>query len=293
MKSAILVFLFRCINLLPDSLRLALGRVCACLTYWLMGRRRFIVSKNLELCFPEASQQQHQQWTREHFRILAQTIIDRAVLWYGSEEKIRRLVHVEGFEHIQKSMDSTQPTLLFAPHFAGLDAAATILSMHLPKSATMYTPASDPQVDAIMFKGRGRFNDVTQISRKQGIRPLLRLMRDGAVVYYLPDMDFGREGAIFVPFFGVPAATLPATAQIARTWKANIIPIVTRWDKTTGQYHTRVLPPFENFPGQMSLEEATLFCNQQLENWIRPDPPQYYWVHRRFKTRPVGEEKFY
>lgn len=293
MKSAILVFLFRCINLLPDRLRLALGSVCASLMYRLMKRRRFIVGKNLELCFPEASQAQRDRWMREHFRALAQTMIDRAVLWYGSEEKIRRLVHLEGYEHIQQSIDSERPTLLFAPHFVGLDAAATILSMHLPRSATMYTPASDPQVDAVMIKGRGRFNDVTQISRKEGIRPLLRLMRQGAVVYYLPDMDFGREGALFVPFFGVDAATLPATAQIARTWEADVIPIVTRWDRTTGHYYTQVLPPFADFPGQMNLEQATLFCNQQLEAWIRPDPPQYYWVHRRFKTRPEGEKKFY
>ena len=293
MKSVLLVFLFRVINLLPDSLRLGLGRFCATLMRVLMKRRRFIVRTNLQLCFPDASEAQRQRWLHEHFRALAQTMIDRAVLWYGSEEKIRRMVHLTGYEHIQNSIDSPRPTLMFAPHFVGLDAAATILSMHLVKSATMYTPASDPQVDALMIKGRGRFNQVTQIPRKEGIRGLIRQLRQGTPVYYLPDMDFGREGALFVPFFGVAAATLPATAQIARAWKADVIPIVTRWDSTTGHYHTQVLPPFADFPGEMSLEQATLFGNQQLEQWVRADPPQYYWVHRRFKTRPEGEKKFY
>lgn len=293
MKSVLLVFLFRAINMLPDSMRLALGSACATLMRPLMKRRRFIISTNLALCFPQASPAQRERWLREHFRALAQTMIDRAVLWYGSEEKIRSMVHLTGYEHIQNSIDSDRPTLMFAPHFVGLDAAATILSMHLAKSATMYTPASDPDVDAIMRNGRGRFNDVMQISRKEGIRPLIRQLRQGTPVYYLPDMDFGREGAIFAPFFGVAAATLPATAQIARSWKADVIPIVTRWDRNTGHYHTRVLPAFADFPGDMSLEQATRFCNQQLENWVREDPPQYYWVHRRFKTRPEGEKKFY
>jgi len=293
MKSALLIFLFRLINLLPDSLRLGLGSVCAFLMRRLMKRRRFIVSTNLALCFPNESEARREQWLKEHFRALAQTMIDRAVLWYGSEDKIRRMVHLSGYEHIQNSIDSDRATLMFAPHFVGLDAAASILSMQLVKSATMYTPASDPQVDAIMLKGRGRFNQVTQISRKEGIRGLIRQLRQGTPVYYLPDMDFGREGALFVPFFGVPAATLPATAQIARAWKADVIPIVTRWDHKTGHYHTQVLPAFADFPGEMDLEQATRFCNQQLEEWVRADPPQYYWVHRRFKTRPVGEKKIY
>ncbi len=278
---------------MPDWLRLGLGSLSATLMRLLMKRRCFIVRTNLALCFPEATQQQRERWLREHFRILAQSMLDRAVLWYSPKEKIRRMVHVTGFEHLQRAMDSDRPVLLLAPHFVGLDAAATILSMDVPKSATMYTPSSNKAVDEVMVKGRGRFNEVHQVSRRDGVRGLIRQLRNGAVTYYLPDMDFGREGALFVPFFGVKAATLPVTAQIARTLKATVIPVVTRWDRHSGHYHTQVLPPFEDFPGPRDLEAATRYCNQALESWIRPDPPQYYWVHRRFKTRPEGEKKFY
>src|SRR5690606_31831009 len=108
--------------------------------------------------------------------------------------------------------------------------------------------------------------------------------------YYLPDMDFGRDGAVFVPFFGIQAATLLATAQIARTWDAAVVPVISRLNESTGQYHVDVLPPLQDFPGSQSNEEATARLNHLIEQWVRHDPAQYYWVHRRFKTRPDPDE---
>lgn len=154
----------------------------------------------------------------------------------------------------------------------------------------MYTPQSDASVDTLVREGRGRFNTVHLVSRKDGIRDLLRFLRRGIPVYYLPDMDFGRAGATFVPFFGVPAATLLATAQIARTWDAAVVPIISRLNIETGQYHVEVLPPLDHFPGDDTNEDATARLNQLIEQWVRVDPAQYYWVHRRYKTRPDRNE---
>ena len=180
-----------------------------------------------------------------------------------------------------------------APHFVALDAAASRLTIACPTGATMYTPQSDPDVDALVRDGRMRYNDVHLVSRHDGIRGVIRHIRAGRPIYYLPDMDFGRKGSVFAPFFGIPAATLTATAQLARSFELPVLPVLSRWNPETGRYLVEVLPPMADFPGESSLEDATALLNRELESWVRRCPSQYYWVHRRFKTRPKGEAKLY
>ena len=259
----------------------------------LMRSRAHIVRRNLALCFPQRSPQDREIWLRRHFHLLAQSVVDRGLFWFGQPSAILAATPITGLEHLDELLKSERKIILLAPHFIGLDAAATRLTMFLQESATMYTRQSDPDVDQIVREGRGRFNRVNLVSRHDGIRGLIRHLRNGIPVYYLPDMDFGIAGAAFVPFFGVPAATLLATAQIAKTWNAAIVPIVSRLDLDTGKYHISVLPPLPDYPGTQTPEEATARLNGLIEDWVLPDPAQYYWVHRRFKTRPEGEAPVY
>lgn len=259
----------------------------------LMRSRAHIVRRNLALCFPQRSPQDREIWLRRHFHLLAQSVVDRGLFWFGQPSAILAATPITGLEHLDELLKSERKIILLAPHFIGLDAAATRLTMFLQESATMYTRQSDSDVDQIVREGRGRFNRVNLVSRHDGIRGLIRHLRNGIPVYYLPDMDFGIAGAAFVPFFGVPAATLLATAQIAKTWNAAIVPIVSRLDLDTGRYHISVLPPLPDFPGTQTPEEATAKLNGLIEGWVVPDPAQYYWVHRRFKTRPEGEAPVY
>jgi KDO2-lipid IV(A) lauroyltransferase len=293
LKHRALVALFSWFGRVRPETRLRAGAVLTWLTMAFAKRRQRIVRINLELCFPEESAETRERWLREHFRALCQSLVDRGVLWYGSREAIEAMVTVSGHEEFLRLGREKQPLILLAPHFIGLDVAATRLTMESPTGATMYTPQSDADVDAIVRAGRTRFNEVHLVSRREGIRGLIRHLREARPVYYLPDMDFGREGAIFVPFFGVQAATIPATAQIARKWNTPVIPVIEFWNPQTGRYHVEVLPALQDFPGADSLEEATARLNRELEQWVRRCPSQYYWVHRRFKTRPLGEKKFY
>lgn len=272
----------------------AVRKTWAIVLGWLAARllqsRADVVRTNLALAFPERSAQDREAWLRRHFRLLAQSVVDRGLLWFGPASTIMNATPIRGLEHLQALLDGQRRIILLAPHFIGLDAAATRLTLFLRESATMYTPQSNATIDALVREGRGRFNTVHLISRKQGIRGLLRFLRNGVPVYYLPDMDFGRSGAVFVPFFGVPAATLLATAQIARTQDAAVVPIISRLDEHTGQYHIDVLPPLDDFPGEQTNEAATARLNRLIEDWVRVDPAQYYWVHRRFKTRPSADD---
>lgn len=271
-----------------------LGRLIGAIAPWVAPRRAHIVRCNLALCFPEKSIEDRQRMLHLHFRALAQSFVDRGLLWFGTIEQIKSLVTLSGLEKARRYTDQKRPLMLLAPHFVSLDAAATRLTLEGPQGATMYTPQKDPDVDALVRLGRGRFHQVHLLSRTDGVRALIRLMRQGLPTYYLPDMDFGVKGAVFVPFFGVPTATQTATAQIARQFKLAVLPIFSSWDPKTGRYHVTIGDELtELVRADSDVTVATARLNELLEGWIREHPSQYYWVHRRFKTRPDGEPSPY
>lgn len=294
LKGWLLVTTFEILARLPKPGRFALGWVLAKLTPLVVPKRVKIARRNIELCFPEKSPAEREQLLRDHLRALTQTFVDRAVLWFGDHEKIKKLVTLSGFEHIAYYVDRNMPVMMLAPHFVGLDAAASRLTMIGPEGGTMYSTQGSALLDAIVRAGRARFNTVHLISRRDGVRPLVRLIKQGLPIYYLPDMDFGARGAVFVPFFGVAAATQTSTAQLARQFNMAVVPVISTWDPKTGQYQIDIQPPLESFPNpNQSLEQDTADLNALLQQWIRANPSQYYWVHRRFKSRPDGEPSLY
>lgn len=292
-KSWWLVSIFQLLALSPHRVRQTLGSMLGGLGRLLMGRRRHIVQRNLALCFPDKSAKEQHQLFKMHFRALGQSIIDRGVLWFGTTDQIRDLVQVEGRHHADEVLRQNGRIMLLAPHFVGLDAAASRLTLDGPTGATLYSAQSDPDVDALVRLGRGRFHEVNLISRRGGIRTLLRHIEQRTPIYYLPDMDFGRKGAVFVPFFGVMAATQTAPAQLAQQFNMSVIPVLCFWNAATGRYKLEMLAPLVDFPGPDDLTTATARLNALLEQWVTRHPEQYYWVHRRFKTRPEGEKSPY
>jgi KDO2-lipid IV(A) lauroyltransferase len=286
---AVLGYFGRC----PDRTRLRWGRMLGWLTPRLLRSRAHIVRVNLDRCYPDRTPEERDAMARRHFRLLAQSFVDRGLCWFGARTRIMDTVALHGEQLLQDLLDQQRPILMFAPHFIALDAAATRLTLFLKESATLYTKQSDADVDEIVRLGRGRFNEVHLVSRHAGVRGLIRHLRKGTPVYYLPDMDFGRQGSAFIPFFGVPAATLLSAAQIAKAWGAVVVPIISRLDPDTGRYRVDIGPAVDNFPGNDTPEAATARLNVLIEQEVRRDPAQYYWVHRRFKTRPEGEAGFY
>lgn len=294
LKSWLLVTLFQGLAKMPHGGRQVLGRLIGAIAPWVALRRARIVRCNLALCFPEKSTEERNILLRQHFRALAQSFVDRGPLWFGTIEQIKSLVTLSGLEKARRYTDHQRPLMLLAPHFVSLDAAATRLTLEGPQGATMYTPQKDPDVDALVRLGRGRFHQVHLLSRTDGVRGLIRLMQKGLPTYYLPDMDFGARGAVFVPFFGVPTATQTATAQIARQFDLAVLPILSSWDPKTGRYHVTIGDELTALvKADTDVTVATAQLNELLEGWIREHPSQYYWVHRRFKTRPNGEPSPY
>lgn len=292
-KMWLLISLFQWLARRTQRTRMRIGALLTAFAPWLIGKRVKIVRRNLELCFSALTPAERQTMLRQHLRALVQSFVDRSVFWFGSPETIHSLISLSGHEQVPGLIATHGSVMLLAPHFIGLDAAATRLTLQGPEGATMYTPQSHPDIDALVRLCRARFNTVHLVSRREGIRPLIRYIEQHLPIYYLPDMDFGRKGAVFVPFFGRDAATQTATAQIARKWQLPVLPVVSTWDPASGHYTVTVHPPLADFPGTDSLESATERLNQHIESWVRDCPSQYYWVHRRFKTRPMGQAKLY
>jgi len=198
-------------------------------------------------------------------------------------------VKVEGREHLDEALKG--PVIVLALHFVGLEICAMRMSTDY-SMIDIYSRQKDPVFDALLRKSRGRFGNSMLLSRQDGIRPVVRAMREGWSLFYLPDMDYGPKESIFVPFFGVPAATIPGLSRLAKLTGARIVPFVARQLPGGEGYVVRFYPAFENFPGD-SVEDDTRRMNLYIEERVREVPEQYYWVHKRFKTRPEGEAKFY
>jgi len=254
--------------------------------------RRRVVDANLALCFPERSAAERRRMARETFVFVAQSWLDRSWLWHAPEAKVaRRLKVVGAAAEIDEIANGHEPMILFAPHFYGLDAAATALTMHTARpSTTIYTTQRDPMVDQWISEGRKRFGNVITLNRVDGIKPIVAGLRKGGLLYLLPDMDFGRDQTVFVPFYGVQAATVPSLSRFARLGRAKVVPVVSRL--TADGYEIEVLPAWQDFPSDDVMADTALM-NQRLQGYIDTMPSQYYWVHRRFKTRPEGEAPVY
>jgi len=275
---------------LPLPLQAALGNALGWLLAMKPGRRRRIVATNLALCFPDAPKAVRRRWLRQTFQTSMRAVLEHGVLWWGSEARLRRLVRIDNPEAALG--DGVRPVIWLAPHFVGLDMGGVRLIMD-HYAASMYAPAKDPVTDKFMLQGRSRFSrPPLLISRGEGILPALKALKDHLPFYYLPDQDYGRRNAVFVPFFGIPAATVSALPRLARLADAQVIPAVTRQLPWGRGYALRFYPPWDDYPSD-DVDADVARMNAFIEERIREMPPQYLWLHRRFKTRPAGEPSLY
>ncbi|MGC4061877.1 MAG: lipid A biosynthesis acyltransferase [Aquabacterium sp.] len=280
---------------LPLPVLAALARSVGRLLFKLAGSRRKVGLRNLELCFPDMPQAEREALLRAHFGWLTQSLLDRAVLWWASPARIKRLIHVEGdIDLAEREMQSTgRPTMWLCPHFVGLDVAgAAILLCQQRPGASIYQTQSNPLMDKLMKRGRLRFGNAEIFPRSDSVKPLLRAIKDGRGFFNLPDMDFGRRDAAFVPFFGVPAATLLAPSRMARMLDMVVQPVIAELLPGGRGWRVRFMAPLADFP-TADAEADTARMNRFIEGEILKQPEQYLWVHKRFKTRPEGEAGFY
>jgi KDO2-lipid IV(A) lauroyltransferase len=276
------------LRFLPLPFLRAAGALLGHLLFLVVGVRRRVVLTNLRLCFPQWSEAERDRVARQVFVHFAQAWLDRSWLWQGTENQLRQRVRLVGEI---AALQSGLPTVVFAPHFVGLDVGWTALTHALPQCfTTIYTQQSNPAVDAWVAQGRQRYGQGRLFRRQDGVKAIVSALRQGEILYLLPDMNFGTEESIFVPFYGVSAATVPSLSRFARLGRARVVPVVTRM--TPDGYEVEVMSAWNDFPGD-SIEADTAEMNRRLQGWIDAMPAQYFWVHQRFKSRPPGEPSVY
>ncbi len=278
----------RALGYLPLSWLRALGAGLGALLLVAIPSRRRVVQTNLRVCFPQLSEAERDALTRETFVYFAQAWLDRSWLWHRSAACIQSRVQLTGEV---AALSADVPTVLFAPHFMGLDVGWTALTLNLPLHfTTIFTPQSNATVDAWVAQGRQRFGHVRLFRREDGVKPIVSALRQHELLYLLPDMNFGPSESIFVPFFGESAATVPSLSRFAKLGRARVVPVITRM--TASGYEVVVHPAWSDFPTD-DAQADTATMNQRLEAFIHTMPAQYFWVHKRFKTRPPGVPELY
>jgi KDO2-lipid IV(A) lauroyltransferase len=282
------ILFMRLLAHLPLAWIRALGWVLGWFLCLVVVPRRHVVQTNLALCFPHWSARRRRALVPRIFVSVAQAWLDRSWLWHGKPERTRRRLTLAG---AVEELEGLAPTVIFAPHFVGMDAGWTALTQQVQRDFTgIYTGQSNKVVDAWMLVGRRRFSSGRPFGRADGVKAIVSALRGGAPLYLLPDMNFGPEESIFVPFYGIEAATVPSLSRFARLGRAKVVPVVTRM--TREGYEVGVLPAWKDFPSDDAARDTALM-NERLQGYIDGMPEQYYWVHKRFKTRPPGMPQVY
>ena len=277
------------LHFLPLALLARVGEALGMVAYVVVKSRRHIARVNLHLCFPELYAVERERLLRRHFRCFARGILESGIAWWGSERRLRRTVRIEGEDHVRALQGERFIGLV--PHFVGIELEGMRMTLDY-RGAAVYVHQKDAYIDAFLKRKRERFPGTRMIARQEGVKAILRAFQNGHALQLSPDMDLGPRDAVFVPFFGVTAATVTALPRIAKLTRSRIVPLVIRQLPGGRGYVACFYPAWEDYPSA-SLEADTRRMNAFLEERIREMPEQYLWTHRRFKTRPDAEPGYY
>lgn len=291
LPSHLLVGLLWLLHWLPLSILAPIGSGLGLVLYGVLRKRRRVVAVNLGLCFPDWSEARRRRLARQHFRVLGRSVLERSLLWWASPERLRRLIHVEGMERVKAMLATGQPVIFLTPHFVGLDAGGSRISLDLDV-VSIYAPQRNKVIDRWLHHGRSRFGDQLLLARNESPRSTVKAMKAGRPFYYLPDMDQRGRNSVFAPFFGVPASTITGLSRFAKMAGAVVVPFATRMLPGGQGYRVELGEPWGDFPTE-DVEADVTRMNAAIERIVLTMPEQYYWVHKRFKTRPPGVPRRY
>ena len=282
------IVLFWLVGQLPWNMLLAIGRGVGHLGWHLVKKRRHIALTNIRLCFPELSREEQEALAKRSVISTGEAILEMAGSFSNHRINLDKRLTITGMEHIEKAQAEGRGVLLLGMHFNSLDVGTRLLGYGVDFHG-VYRPNDNPVIDRLINKGRGNY--MASSVKRSDIRQMVRLLKNGQILWYAPDQDYGIAHAVFVPFFGIPAATITATSRIARMGNAAVVPC-THYRLPGGQYEIEFGPALEGFPCGDD-EQDTARLHRTIEHYVRKHPEQYLWVHKRFKHQPAGQPKRY
>ena len=279
----------RLIALLPSPMQNLLCKLLSGLYYRLAKKRRHIAMVNIKLCFPDKTEQQREQLVKDAFYAAAMGFIEMINAWWGSEKRLKKKVHIEGLHLIEQARKQNKGTLIIGAHYTTVQLSGRLMSFYVPDLQPLYKKAHNKLFEAIVTRVRGR--TYTDIISNKSINELIESLKQNKICWYAPDQDFGKEATIFAPFFNVATACLVVPGVLARITGATVLSMYSQ-RLENGDYLLELSAIEEPYPAKNNIESATIL-NQILEKNILRAPEQYLWLHRRFKTRPPGEDDVY
>jgi len=284
----VLIALWAVVAQLPYRLQMWLGQWLGRLMLVLAKPRRRIAQRNIALCFPELSQTQQQDLLRRHFESNGKAVFETGIAWFMPRYRLQQRFTIIGAEHWDNLPGGA---LVIGMHLITLEVINVAVNRRYNMNP-MYKPHKNPVYDFMQRRGRQRHNPQSRTIARDDMRGMIRVIKEGAFVWYAPDQDYGRKVSQFIPWFGIDAATIATTPRLARMCKAPVVAITHRRRADGSGYEIELHPPFEGFPS--GDDHADLVrINQFVEQQARRNPDEYMWVHRRFKTRPRGVASLY
>ena len=275
---------------LPWKFCMGAGRALGSLI-WLVLRpnRKRVLMTNIRLCFPELSEEDQEKLARQHIHAAGQGILEVALAWWARDSKLRPLAHVSGLEHLERARAEGKGVILLSAHFTSLEMGGRMLGFYSPFHV-VYRSNENPFTEYLLKRNRDKHSDMA--IDKRNIKQMVRSLRSDNVVWYAPDQDMISKDPLFAPFMGIMTATNTATSRLAKISRAPVVPYAIFRRKDGKGYDLEFQPAMEGFPSGDDLEDATRI-NRIFEEWIRRQPEDYFWFHRRFKQRPPGEPDLY
>ena len=287
--SWLLVALLWLLSKLPYRWQIKIGSGLGLLVFKLLKSRARIAQVNIEKCFPDWSAEKKQRLLKESFKALGIGVFESAMAWWSSDRRVKKLISLAGLEQFEQQ-SAGKGALLLSYHNTMAELAGRRICMAHP-GYIFYKRQHNPVIDYVSVRGRLKY--AKGVIGYKDMRKMLKCLKQGETVFYLPDHDFGERGSVFAPFFAeANAATLTITSRIVEKTGVKLFPLLGGHDLTTAKLIVEIYPPINQIPTGDDQQDAALI-NRALEYSIAQFPEQYMWLHRRFKTRPQGEKSYY
>ncbi len=274
---------------LPYRLLLGIGMMIGVAFKYLSSSRRKVIKKNIATCFPELDEEHQAELINQNYRETGMMVSHTIKTFLSWDNNLYKNLTIEGADHLKKAQAAGQGVLLVSGHFTALDVGGRVICQQFPVSG-VYRPHKNPVQEYVVKESREKY--AKQMFTRDELKGIIKELKAGGTVWYAPDQDYRRGQSIFSDFFGTKASTITATHQLARISGCQVMFYSVKRIKEKPYYQLAISPPLTDFPSK-DVQKDTDRINQGIEQMVNEAPEQYLWLHKRFKTRPESEDKFY
>ena len=287
----LVVAFLKLLSILPYKLLVSIGYGLGYIAARIPGDRNQVVKTNLHLCFPELNTSEIDLLSKQHWRLLGRSLVEKSIIWLGSKKQLADMIEVKS----AVDLTSRKPRILVNMHFTGIEGSIILSALakqhHWPRTSGFFQRMKSPFFNQKIIEWRNRFGG-NSIDRQGNSKQIIREIRNGDFIIIAPDIDLGTKDSEFVPFFGIETNTVTTVSRLAKITGADVCMMTTTLKADESGYLCEIKEPLQDFPGT-DPKTDTARLNQYFEKEIRLRPAEYYWVHKRFKNPPSNKTNPY